>query len=462
MKRSFRERCGMQEHQHLRREGETTGMSRKHIGITGLILVMGILAFTGCGSQNHKATPKPNSDVTYEKGADLTGVVKKVNTANQTVTFYNPVFDNEETFSYTSATGIQSKNGAECSIDQVEIGGVYDLYIDNVGSGLTQMLEKDDLVTEEDSVVTIDSDKKILTVDGVNYSYSDHMVTLSDGRSIDPMEITAMDRVTFRGVKGKAYSVVVTRGHGYIQPMEYGEFVGGTITIEGEAMLPVSEGMLLTVPEGTQKILMKNGNLESEVPVQVERNKLAQINMKKSMTQVPNTARVTFHIFPEGAELYINGSMVDYSKPITMYYGIHTVKVVLEGYNDYLGRISVKDPEPVIRINLAEETAAVDETTDDSSTSDDSSSIEDDDGTVQDPSSAELDTEHKITISAPEGTTVYVNGSYQGVAPCHFVKMIGNITLTLQKDGYQTKSYTIEIVDDSEDVSLSFPELKAE
>jgi len=421
-----------------------------------------LFALTGCGKQKQTVTPSPNSQVDYEKGSDLTGVVKEIDTENQAVTFYNPVIETEETFLYNSATSIQTKSGAEMSMAEVQPGEVYDLYVEGSGSSnLAQMKATEDLIEEESSVMSVDPDNGKITVDGVKYEYSDHMVTLSDGTEIDPMEITDMDRVTFRGIRGKAYSVVVTRGHGYIEPVEYADFVGGTLYVEGETILPVTEGMLLTVPEGRQTVSMKNGDLTSKADLQVERGKVATLNMKESMTQVPETARVSFHIHPSGAELYINGAMVDYSKPISLYYGMHTVQVVLEGYNTYQGTIRVKDPEPTFRIDLSEEVATVEDK--DTATGNDSeqSSVTTDEGNVQNPEIADYDVDHKITVSAPDGAAVYINGAYKGVAPCSFTKCVGKITLTLQKEGYETKSYTMEIIDDSQDTSLSFPDLKA-
>ncbi len=446
-----------------------TENNRKHRGrrlALACLLVLTVVLTTSCGKEKPAATVEPNSEVNYDRGSDLTGVVKTIDTANGIVTFYNPVLDVDETFLYNSATSIQSVNGEEMVMEEVSAGEVYDLYIDQPGGNLSMMQAKADVIEETDARVVVDPDNQFLTIDGATYSYSNSMVALSDGRAIDPMEITSMDRVTFRGMSGKAYSLIVTQGHGYIEPTEYADFVGGTLTVQGEAILPVTEGMLLTVPEGRQTIYMRNGDLESQAVASVKRNKVAQINMKASMTQRPNTARVTFHIHPEGAEVYVNGTIVDASKPVPMYYGVHSLRVVLEGYNDYQGTMQIRDPEPVIRIDLAEELAKVEESDSDSDSGTSTpepakTEVMDNDGTTQTPSSVDYDVDHKITVSAPDGASVYINGTYKGVAPCSFTKCLGEITLTLQKEGYETKSYSLDIIDDSEDTTISFPELRA-
>jgi hypothetical protein len=72
-----------------------------------------------------------------------------------------------------------------------------------------------------------------------------------------------------------------------------------------------------------------------------------------------------------------------------------------------------------------------------------------------------MDSDHTITVSAPEGAEVYLDNVYKGLAPCTFTKIIGSQTITLRKDGYSTKSYSVDILDDDEDVKLSFSDLVA-
>ena len=46
--------------------------------------------------------------------------------------------------------------------------------------------------------------------------------------------------------------------------------------------------------------------------------------------------------------------------------------------------------------------------------------------------------------------------------PVDLPKEIGTHTITLYRTGYVTKSYTVEVEDDGEDLILSFPELAKE
>lgn len=424
-------------------------------------LTVVFLCLTGCGVA--KGTPvstatSPAAETPAQE-TGTTGVVKKIDTAAQKITFYNVSFNTVEEYQYSGGTEILSQNSVDKSMSQVEPGQVY-RYVTGSGSQmLTRMQEASDIQQLQEASVTVDAEKKQITVNGdTTYAYTDNLVVLSDGESIEPLEILDSDQVTFRGVKGLAYSLVVTKGHGYIKPTGYKDFLGGTLTVEGEAIVPVSKEMLLMVPEGQQKMSMVNGDLTGEVEVQVKRGQVTKVDMKKYQSQMPDTARVTFEIQPQGAELYVNGSLTDYSKKVPLKYGNHSIKVVLEGYNDYSGVVTIKDAGPTIRINLAEQEVQVD-SSDGSST--DSSVSSDSDSSSSQSEQEKTDTDHKITVSAPAGAAVYINGTYKGVAPCSFTKVIGSVTLTLTKEGCTTKSYSVTITDDAQDVSWSFPDLEA-
>ena len=66
---------------------------------------------------------------------------------------------------------------------------------------------------------------------------------------------------------------------------------------------------------------------------------------------------------------------------------------------------------------------------------------------------------HRIRLEAPEGVEAYVDGSYIGILPIDFAKVAGSHVITLRKDGYRTRSYTIEVDSSEKDISFSFADL---
>lgn len=423
----------------------------------GIILFLAF-CLIGCGSAAKKpaGTKEPETGVTYEPGVDFVGAVKAVDTSQNTIEFYNTSFEMMETYQFTGGTRILSKNDKELTSSEIIPGEVYDVYTSEDGKKIVKMKRSADVTVYEKASLTVNQEEKRLTVRDVNYAYTDHLLVFSEGKQIDPMEITAEDEVTFCGANGHAFSIVVTKGHGYIEPTNCKDFAGGTVTVRGEAILPVSTDMLLVVPEGTQMLTMMNGDLTAEVSVQVKRDQVTKVNMAKYQNQVPDTGRVRFDIRPQGAELYVNGALMDPSKSVSLKYGNHTIKVTLEGYNDYSGILNLQDASLTLRIDLAEEEPAEVVTEEDSSSSVSEGGSEDDSSAA---SATVYDKDHKVTVSAPAGAAVYINGTYKGEVPCSFTKVIGSVTLTLTKEGYETKSYHVELPDDSQDISWTFPDL---
>ena len=69
---------------------------------------------------------------------------------------------------------------------------------------------------------------------------------------------------------------------------------------------------------------------------------------------------------------------------------------------------------------------------------------------------------NKVYIDSPKGVEVYLDSVYMGVSPVRFKKEVGRHTITLRKSGYKTKSYTIYLYNDKEDITYSFTDLEKE
>lgn len=418
-----------------------------------LFLIVCVL-ITACEKKkkSHPAvTVEPSVSVVYEKGRDFVGVVHKIDESK--VTLYNTASEEEQSYIISGSTEIMTKHEKEISSQSLEVGQAVDVYLDESHTKVRKLQLSPNVIEKENvKDFIVNEDESYMEVEGVRYRYGSGFQAYSMGQVIDLKEITSMDEVSFIGVSGKAYSVIVTKGHGYLKPEKYKDFEGGTMTINGVAILPITPKMLVPVPEGTHTITMRNGDYEGSRDIQIEREKECKLDMSLFKIAMPDKGRVDFQITPVGAELYINGILTDYSKPVSMRYGRHSIRVVLEGYTTYSGVVEVHSASPIVKISLASEEAEVEDEESDSPTSvEQKSDVESDVSTY--------DNEHKITVSTPTGAAVYLDGTYMGVSPCTFSKKIGDITITLAKDGYTTKSYSVKTVDDAKDVQWSFPDL---
>ncbi|MCR5796777.1 MAG: PEGA domain-containing protein [Eubacterium sp.] len=447
--------------------------------IAYVALLVGIVCLgSGCETQKLKSiggeqtVASEPSESPFVRTKTYTGVIKHMKDGQLVI--YNPSEESEEIRTIEGYTSIVSQNGVEMSPDSLQLGDVVDVFVGSDGRSLEKLAKSRDIISDFDcSGLVIDDDEKFIEVNGVRYKYGSGFNVFADNQIIELSDITKLDEFSFYGVKGKAYSLVMTKGHGYLKPDKYEKFVGGTMTIGGISILPVTDKMLIPLPEGTYDVSMKNGDIEGGRQINIQRGKEYVLDMSVFKSKEVGSGAVVFKIDPVGADLYINQQLTDYSKPVSLKYGKHSVRVVLDGYSTYSGIIDVQTANPTVNISLANKDASVQEAdkkadktskTEKSESSNDtesrskSSSVEKSENTTAD----QYDNDHSIKVETPKGATVYLDGTYMGTAPCSFPKKIGDITLTLEKSGYTTKSYSVTTIDDDKDVQWSFPDLTKE
>jgi len=235
--------------------------------------------------------------------------------------------------------------------------------------------------------------------------------------------------------------------------------------------------MLIAAREGSYKVELRNGNLTATKNITLAADQELTLDLSEYKPEDKEIGLVQFDIYPVGADLYINGTLVKYDDPIRLNYGRHHIQVDMTGYETYSGVLQVGEPSQTVNISLAEgPTNVVSEETDEdpavanintpvpssataTPTTNTSSNEDDTDAKVNDIGTVSVDHAHTISISAPVGAKIYLNGSYKGTVPTTFDKEIGTHTITLSQSGYKTKSYTVEVANDKQNIVLSFPEM---
>lgn len=468
-------------------------MSRRHIFyILCATACIFLAACTSTAVKQDKEVRGQDSEgtgVTYDM--EVTAVVKQIDTDKSTMTLVNTEYQNEVTLSYTNGTAFYNKYDKMITESQIELGEIIDVGYESGSSTMKEVrVNKEAFSYESADKYNIDTAASKITVAGKKYKFDDNLQVTSD-EVISLMDVNSQDALTFRGFDKQILSVHVAQGHGYILPENYDAFVGGTIEIGRGIILPITKNMMIVAREGFYNVKLTNGDLVSNKTIKVYKDKETVLDMSDVKVNETRKGSVTFIIEPDGALLYINDVETDYTKAVTLNYGRHKIVVRLNGYDTYSGYLNVQDEKPVIYISLVDQVAEVSDSEssktsnakatakpsggtstpgdststsapDPTSTPSESSSSVEKDDSADNKTSAQMDAAHRITIAAPEGVEVYFDDVYKGLSPCSFTKQIGSFTVSLRKEGYTTRSYTVDIADDSKDVSLSFAELVKE
>lgn len=435
------------------------------------------MAVGGCSS----TTKHVKQSTAMDAGEDATvltatAVVAGVDDETQTISLCNVATGETQNFMYNGATTVYSRNHVAMLMRQLDCGEIVDVTY----QGAENLLKQVEISKEAWEYKSVDAEKmnrteNTVSVTGRLYQYDSNNVQVFCGSESQMlMDLNEQDEVTIKGIGRQVYSFMITKGHGFIRLGGQDAFIGGTIEVDQNIFMDVQDNMLITVGEGEHTVVLRNGELEAVETITVEKNQEAFLDLSEYEPVKKNSGKVKFVVTPSGAALYINGTLRQTNQVLTLTYGNYNVAVMAEGYEDYTGILRVQagsSEYETIYIDLVERktnTATVAPTntkvpsakTTPSATATDQAKENKETAT---PSvTAASDEKHTITVKTPEGASVYVDGEFRGVAPVSFEKTSGEMTITLSKTGYVTKSYTVTVDDGQEDVTYSFASLVKE
>ena len=467
------------------KQGNDYDQYRKYIPFVILIAMVALVFSVITGEADTNGGHKTQTETTTAAGLatqeqvaydrQILGVVKSIDTNKKSITLYNVDGNDEIVLYYDGTTSVRDKYHQEIAMSQLTVGEIVDVYylLDNNIIGIT--ISKDAWEYKKVSNLVINNDKKMLSIVSRNYQFRENLVIASEDQLINLIDLSDKDELTLKGVDSKVYSIIVTKGHGYVRFANYDDFIGGNLEIGNDNMITISKDMLVVVREGNYKLTMENEDLTGSKLIRVVRDQEIVVDMGEFRKEAPQVGKVEFTVLPDGADLYVDGNEVNYSEPIELKYGEHTVTVSLSGYEDYTGTITIDESSMQFFITLVEPTVTEEESDSDDSSSTNSNGSNSNSNTSSNSTSADEsleeevkntdtsnnseDSDHKIYVQTPIGASVYWNGQLMGTAPVNFTKQVGSYTISLAADGYETISYPVIIADDGEDVYLNFPNL---
>lgn len=436
-----------------------------------VVMVMALL-ITGCTSQasnigmakdkEHKVVDTGftvSSAGSYDS-AD-TAVVITTDSQNKSVTFMNMSTARTYTLYYDGTTYVKDKYDGPMSISQIRGGDVVDVnFLKGKRQIASMQLSPEAWVYDNVQNYNLGGAKKTASIGSSTYSLPDDVVVLSDSKRVEVMDIVKQDVVTVRGIGHEIYSINVEKGHGYLRLKNDQALIGGWIEVGNSVIKEITEDMLLVVPEGKYQVFLTNNGVGSTKDVVIERDKEVVLDVGDIETVQDKTGKILLAVSPEDAKVTIDGKAVDISSAVELPYGIHKVYVEAEGYDSLSKYIQVGSEYASISFTL-EEKKEEDEDETPLPTSKDSTEEKKPDESISE-NTITPTKGNKVYIDAPKNVEVYLDSTYVGISPVSFKKSIGSHTITLRKSGYKTKSYTIYLYNDGEDVTYSFTDLEKE
>lgn len=428
----------------------------------------------------------------YAPGYDSvdTAIVICYDVEEKTISLRNLETGRQYTLSYDGTSLLTDKNGQAVTMAQIKAGELVDVTFKHRSKLLVSLTQSPNaFVKTQQTDYVLSETGRSMTVNGVQYRLADDLAVLSDGELIELMDINSVDALTLRGFDYEIHSICVDRGHGYLRLKNDESFIGGWIEVGSELIVPITKNMLLTVPEGSYEVSVSSDAGHGTLAVDVSKNQEQTLDVGDFAVEVKE-GRVYFDVTPADASVYVDSEKVDVSESVELTYGVHFLMVRADGYETMVKYLSVGQESASLAITLEKASPDPDE---DEDKSDGGSGTDSqgnngtgggtdsqgnngtgggtgsqgnggsgtDGGQTAEPEvvTAEDGTAFYVSVMAPVQAEVYVDGIYVGIAPARFKKVPGSHEITLRRNGFQTRSYTIQLDDEKKDVSYSFSEL---
>ncbi|HAL03353.1 MAG TPA: CCA tRNA nucleotidyltransferase [Lachnospiraceae bacterium] len=476
-----------------------------------LCLIITTCSLTACslGPKDNKTVSAPSTGfVPATPGnydSEDKAVIVAINEETGTITFQTTYTGKKYTLNYDGATIFLDKYDQGMSLKQLKPG---DLVVDRFMKDRKRLdnlkLMDGTFAFNATTDYELDENGKALYISGNKYTFSKDLVVIGSEGLGTLMDVNAIDAITVKGIDHEIKSIYIDRSHGYLRLTNDTYFIGGWIEVNKNQICKIESDMILTVPVGTYDVTVSNQGCQGTEKITVAENEEVELDVSKWEGET-KYGKILFVLSPTDAKVYIDGSVVDTTTAVELQYGIHQMIVIRDGYQTISRYIKVQSDSSSLDVTMEAKESVSDNDADKQTVSDNSLSANSVSSNAVSNNSANNNTnisnssnnngssttnnsqnnnnsdekassistnsansskdvistggDYKVYIDSPSGVEVYVDGSYAGIAPVSFAKKSGQIVVTLRKDGYKTRSYTLTIDDANRDSSYSFSAL---
>lgn len=298
-----------------------------------------------------KAAAEENGK-SVKKSSDIL-IVSDINSANETIRVYNYSTGVQYQYYYGLTTGFFDKYGNHMSVSDIHQGDVVDISGAD-SDGKAKRIQKSDKVWTNDAVTnfSVDKDKSVLEIGNSSYRLGERTMIFSGSDVVDTDSLTAQDKLAVVGIDKDIVSISVTTGHGTLQLSNTSLFEGSFLQLGDRIFAEITKDMSLDVPEGSYTLAVANNGWGGSTDIEIKRGETTKVNLNDLKGEGPKKSSILFEVDVQGAKIYVDGSEIDYTSPVEITYGKHTLKVTADGYDTWTRTLYVNSKEATVQITI--------------------------------------------------------------------------------------------------------------
>lgn len=383
-----------------------------------IILIM-LVMLCGCGAKEEESNVtyfhKSLNDVSNEEDTQAEEelsqseelyLIVSINSAEESMRVYRYANGLEYRYYYGLETKFLNKYGDYMSVANLEAGDVINILgADSQGKATTVQLADSVWTYDDITRFSVDEDAGIMQIADTKYSIAgDSFVFIGDEKAAFS-DISPQDKLSVIGIDKKILSVCVTTGHGTLQLENTELFDGSYLQLGTKIFVEITSNMQMEVPEGDYTLAVANDGWGGSTQISIQRGETTTVNLDELKGEGPKYSSIQFVVDVEGAQIYLDNSLIDYSQVNQVRYGNHSLTVVADGYDTWSRTLCVNSAEATIVISLTD--GADSEETEDTGSSGTAQAVEKED-------SRSSRAEEKSTAGSTDNSTTNNSGTTNG------------------------------------------------
>ena len=304
------------------------------------------------------------------------------------------------------------KNGIESTIkisesqkNQFQIGDVINIFFKN---GVAEKVEPNKNVWQKNRISNfkLDLETKKFAYENEKYSLSDNMFVKNN---YDLNKISPVSLITIKGLGKQILYLEVNKGVGKINFLAKEKIINGTAKIDSQEIFNLNDVDVKELREGHHNIFISGDNIEDySKDFFIKANEIVNLNLDE--VEFKN-GLLKINLEQSECLIYVDNKKILLSDPIFLNYGEHELKIIKQGFEDYINKIIIDSQAHEINVSLKKK----------------------------------VDLGKLVIITEPDDAEIYLDDAYVGKGSTEINVEYGKHVVRVKKENYVEIKLPLEI-----------------
>ena len=343
----------------------------KKLRIITYILLTVLFGTLGCGRQDtlgngtyfhHSLADQGENDtqVTETEGVSQENqdlyLVVGVDQIEETFRLYRYENGMEYRYYYGTGTRFYDEYGGRTTIASFTQGTLITIgNVNTEGILCDAQISAEAWVYDDVKRFSITPQMNMLQIGDSKYRYDENTYVFSGEERVSMDDVAQGDTLSVVGLDKQILSVRITTAQGTLALTNTELFEGSFLQLGKKIFTEVTKNLTMQVAEGTYELTVANNGWGGSTEVTITRGQTTTVNLDKIKGKGPKSGKVRFLIDVAGSVLLIDDKEVDYSDPVRLTYGQHSIAVYADGYDVWRRNLYVNSKKSTIIVNLMDE-----------------------------------------------------------------------------------------------------------